>query len=439
MYTRPMNPPPRANGSPRLGKIDRWLVNYLTFCTAMFVVSYILAYIWNYDNMFRITSMVLAATVLLKALMVPSPRNGMSGRASVMMALFCAVALFNSLVSLIPVETSLRWILWLGIVFCFYRVAGNADGSWTRAVINRLPFFFAVLYATIIVVIKFVTNDDVIRLAYHLSGLYGNLILASGLFATQFWQRITWSAFGLIAIFFSGAGGALFTIPIMFVPYILYSASSVPVKGIAVAMLITVGGSIFFESQLFGRFLDIKLNISAADSGTSSGMERLERSKDMRLALAQYGLALAWSTPLGTGLGHTYKDEVSRLYLVPHVHNGTISTLIELGFPGFFVVASLMIWMLWTILRDNAIETQLKGFYFTYCFTIFGRSLSENYAPFDLGNFFIFVFLLFSIRFFLTKQHQVEQNRRPAYPPPPRMMMRPFAARPPMPRPLQVR
>jgi len=423
----------------RLSKTDRWIVRYLGFCTAMFSVCYIIAYVLGNENIFRTTTMVLAGTVLLKAMMLPPPRNGISGRATVMISLFCAVALFNSLVSMSPVESSLRWILWLGMVFCFYRVVGNADGSWTRAVIERLPFFFAILYVTIIIVIKFITNTELIPLAYHLSGLYGNLILASGLFAGKLWQRMTWSVFGLTAIFFSGAGGALFTVPIMFVPYIMYSASSVPVKGIAVAMLLMVGGALFFESQLFVRFLDIKLNITPTEGGATSGMERLEHSKDMRLALIQYGWGLAWSKPMGTGLGHTYKEEVSRLFAVPHVHNGTLSTLIELGFPCFFVVALLMIWMLWTILRDATIETQLKGFYFTYFFTIFGRSLSENYAPFDLGNFFIFVFLLFSIRFFLTRQRVVEQNRQPAFPPRPQMMMRPYGSRPPMPRPASVR
>jgi O-antigen ligase len=242
-----------------------------------------------------------------------------------------------------------------------------------------------------------------------------------------------------VAIYFSGAGGALFTVPIMFVPYILYSASSMPVKGIGIAMLLMLGGAFFFESQLFGRFLDIKLNLSYSENSTS-GLDRLERSRDMRWTLVKYGWQKAIERPVGTGLGHTYADELSRLYYVAHVHNGTVTTLVELGFPGFATVACLLFWVMWGILRSPTIENQLKGFYFTYSFTIFGRSLSENYTPFDLGNFFNFVFLLFTISLFLHQRTGrfaliTEGGTAPGRPVPmPRMGLRP-----PLPRPLPMR
>ena len=67
--------------------------------------------------------------------------------------------------------------------------------------------------------------------------------------------------------------------------------------------MLMFGGLFFFESQLFGRFLDIKLNIASSEENSYSGLDRLERSKEMRLQLVQYGIQLAEQNPLGTGLG----------------------------------------------------------------------------------------------------------------------------------------
>jgi O-antigen ligase len=299
------------------------------------------------------------------------------------------------------------------------------------------------MYLTVVIAGHYAVDDNRLKFALHLSGLYGNLILASGLFAKNFWQRMFWPAVGLVAIFFSGAGGALFTIPIMFVPYILYNTTSMPVKGIAVAGMLMFGGLFFFESQLFGRFLDIKLSVASSDDESYSGLDRLERSKEMRLQLVQYGIQLAEQNPLGTGLGGTYADVISEEMGVSHVHNGTLTMIIELGFPGFALVAGLLLWIFFTIFQSRIIGDQVKAFYFTYFFTIFGRSLSENYTPFDLGNFFNLVFLIFTTYFFLYERAPQfnRQSMMPAFRPPgplmppPRWAMSPPAGRPP-PRPL---
>jgi hypothetical protein len=388
--------------------------------------------------------MLMATVVLLKAITLPSPRGGFQGRATVLLCLLFLVAIFNSFVSWDMVESSLRWVFWFGIVISFSRIVGASDGSWVEVVIQRLPLYFTFLYATVMMAGRYTHDETSLRFSLHLSGLYGNLILASGLFARKLWQRLFWSSIGLGAIFFSGAGGALFTIPIMFVPYILYSASSMPVKGIAIAGLLMFGGLFFFESQLFETFLDIKLNSTPAEEGSFSGMERLNRSKEMRLQLVQYGFELAQQYPMGTGLGHTYAEQISDEMGVSHVHNGTLTMIIELGFPGFAVVASLLLWIFSTILRSKIIGNPIKAFYFTYFFTIFGRSLSENYTPFDLGNFFNFIFLIFTVYFFLYERSSQlappspgRSGFRPGarLPPPPRWAMPPPGSRPP-PRPL---
>ena len=140
----------------------------------------------------------------------------------------------------------------------------------------------------------------------------------------------------------------------------------------------------------------------------------------MRLLLVQYGWSLAEAHPWGTGLGRTYSQQITGEMGVGHVHNGTVTMLIELGFPGFAVVASLLLWIFGSILRSRTIPNQIKGFYFTYFFTIFGRSLSENYTPFDLGNFFNLVFLVFTINFFLYErvgQSSSQPALRPAFHP----------------------
>jgi len=390
----------------------------MTMAAGLFAFSYLVAYVWNSDNGTRGATATLALLAGVKAIMSPTAHGVLRGRAMVFLSLMFCVALLNIVVSADLVQTSLRWLLWFGMVICFSRIVGASDGSWMDALPQRLPFLFTVIYVTIIVEARFNANPTNVAFAYHLSGLYGNLILACGLFAAKFWQRSVWVIVGLVAIFGSGAGGALFTIPIMFVPYILYSASSMPVKGIAVAGLLMAGATFFLESQLFSQFLNIKLNVSATNS--YSGLERLERSKEMRLQLVQYGLALAQKNPLGTGLGHTYSDSISHDMGVSHVHNGTVTMLIELGFPGFAVAISMLLWIFWTILRSRLIKNQVKGFYFTYFFTIFGRSLSENYTPFDLGNYFNFVFLIMTAYFFLydrSARFTPGSSPRPAVPP----------------------
>jgi len=403
----------------------------MTFAAGLFVLSYVVAYVRNQSWAFYGTAMVLTFLILIKALIVPSARAALRGRATVMISVLFAVALFNIIVAQ-NMETPLRWLLWLLIVVCLNRVVGAADGRWVNELIRRLPYMFFAIYLTLIVVARFIRDEEAIRFAYHLSGLYGNLILATGLFAGKLWQRLTWSAIGLVAIYLSGAGGALFTVPIMFVPYILYSTTSMPVKGMTVTTLLIIGGVFFFGSDLFGQFLDIKLNLDYSDN-SASGLDRLEHSGDLRLQLVKFGWFLAQEHPLGTGLGHTYSDEILSTYNVSHVHNGTITMLVELGFPGFTAIFCLMAWMMWSILRSPHIENQLKGFYFTYFFTVFGRSLSENYTPFDLGNFFNYVFLIVSISLFLHLR-VAQSSRRPAahLAPPPGLMMPPMRPQPPL-------
>jgi len=433
----PGNSPQSSN--PRLGKIDRWIVNYLTFAAFVFSLIYIFTYIYRNDNATRVGVAILAAVSMLKALGANSSANAYRGRSTVLMSLLFVVALFNIMVSWSMLETASRWILWFSIVISMARIVGASDGSWTEALIRRLPALFFMIYLTVIIMAHY-TTDQYIGFAYHLSGLYGNLIMASGIFAPKAWQRAIWLLIGLFAIFFSGAGGALFTIPIMFVPFILYSTSSMPVKGMAVAGMLTVGAFFFIESQLFTRFLDIKLNTGYDAGSAYNGLERLDRSKEMRLTLIQYGLSLAMQYPLGTGLGHTYAEQISGIMGVSHVHNGTISMLVELGLPGFAVVAALMLWMFWSILRAPTISQTTKAFYFTYFFTIFGRSLSENYTPFDLGNFFNLVFLTFTAYLFLFQRApQIAHSPtpppgwRPGYNGPPR------GYRPPLARPVGTR
>jgi hypothetical protein len=434
-----MPPSPHRAALGGSGKIDRWIVGYLTISAIIFGINHIATYLYHSQYGVQASAMLVAALVLIKTLVVPPPHGALTGRATMILGLLLCLALFNSVVSWDPVESSLRWVLWFGLVICFYRVCGVSNGTWVEATIQRLPYLFAILYVTILIVARYATDDDTVRSGYHLSGLYGNLILASGLFARKLWQRSLWSAVGLAAIFFSGAGGALFTIPIMFVPYILYSATSMPVKGIAIAGMLIFGGLFFFESQLFEQFLDIKLNITPAEEGSYNGLDRLERSKDMRLQLVEYGFLLAEQHPLGTGLGHTYHDLIAEEMGVPHVHNGTLTMIIELGFPGFALVASLVLWIFSCILRSRTIDKQVKAFYFTYFFTVFGRSLAENYTFFDLGNFFNIVFLMFTAYFFLY-----ERSKQPVMPvpgrlvlganprmPPPRWAMPPPGARPP--------
>jgi len=429
---------PQSRQSNQIGKIDRWVVNYLTVAACLFVFGYIAThFLSSADRYTEGIVSVLAIAILLKALSVPTVRSARVESGLLFLALFLVVALINMLVSWSKLETSLRWVLWFGMVICLNRVTAATTGAWIDVMIRRLPFLFFVIYASIITMARFLDSEGAYT-AFHLSGLYGNLILATGLFANKIWQRLMWSAIGLAGIYFSGAGGALFSVPIMFVPYILYSASSMPVKGIMVAGLLSFGALFFFESQLFSDFLDIKASAVGTGGFSSAGMDRLERSKDMRLELVQYGLLLVRENPMGTGLGHTYYEDMFRGAGVGHAHNGTISMLIELGVPGFSVALCLMLWVFYGILRNNSVSSNIRAFYFTYFFTIFGRSLSENYTPLDLGNYFNYIFLIFSGYLFLNNKVQRQSTQAPMRARP-RMMLRPNNLRPPLPRPVGMR
>jgi len=421
--------PQRMN---QLGKTDRWLVNYLTFACVLFVLCYAGTHFMRSDYYTQGIVTLLAMIAVLKAFSVPTVQTAYGERALVFLSLMLVVALVNIVVSWSMLESALRWTLWFTMVLSLSRVTSASDGAWADVMIRRLPFLFFCIYTSIIISAHFL-DPQAAYAAYHLSGLYGNLILATGLFAGKTWQRLLWSVVGLLAIYFSGAGGALFCIPIMFVPYILYSASSMPVKGLALAGLLALGALSFFESQLFSSFLAIKAN-SASTGFSYTGLDRLEHSKEMRLQLVEYGLQLVKQNPLGTGLGHTYYDDMFKEAGAGHAHNGTISMLIELGVPGFSVALCLMLWMFSCILRNPSLGSQVRAFYFTYFFTIFGRSLSENYTPLDLGNYFNYIFLVYSGYLFLNQKARplpsgglVRQRGR--------MMMRP-GPRAPLPRPV---
>jgi len=436
-----MLPFPQSNQATKIGKNDRWVVNYLTFAACLFVFGYFATHFLsgrgiNSDYYTEGIVVFLAMILFLKALAVPTVRFAHAERGLLLMALMLVVSLVNILVSWNQLESALRWLLWFGMVGCLSRVSANTDGTWIEVIIRRLPFLFFLIYISIITMTRFLDAEGAYT-AFHLSGLYGNLILATGLFANKSWQRMMWSGVGLIGIYYSGAGGALFCIPIMFIPFILYSTSSMPAKGLMVAFVLMIGALFFFESELFSSFLNIKAGAGSVGGFSYSGLDRLERSKDMRLELIQYGLNLVKENPMGTGLGHTYYEDMSRGAGVSHAHNGTISMLIELGVPGFMMALCLMLWMFLGILRNKSVDSSVRAFYFTYFFTIFGRSLSENYTPLDLGNYFNYVFLIFSGYLFLNDRVRRQPVAGPRFAPT-RMMVRP-GLRPPLPRPMGVR
>jgi O-antigen ligase len=209
-----------------------------------------------------------------------------------------------------------------------------------------------------------------------------------------------------------------------------------PVKGFVLASLFFVGVFSFYGSPLFASFLDIKAN-AIATGGSLTGADRLERSGTERLQLIEYGLLLTEEYPLGTGLGHTYNQNMGENAGVASAHNGTISMLIELGVFGFTVVYCLMAWMFLCIFRNRSFSTHVRAFYFTFLFTVFGRSLSENYSPLDTGNFFVFIFLIFSICLFLNQKVQWSPAPGPPHPRG-RVMVRP-GMRPLLPRPVGIR
>ncbi len=433
MNLLPMMMSPPSNASTKMGKVDRWIVNYMTCAAVIFGVAYIFNYLRGSSIGETGGSVLLAGILAFKALLVPGSRT-VNGRGTVLLVLLFVLMMFNILISWDLMMSAGRWLMWLLIVVSFARVTGASEGKWVQETIRRLPYMFIIIYLSIVSTFYFQTDGDSYAFARHLSGMYANLIVATGLFAATPRRKLLLVLFGLVGIYYSGAGGALFTIPIMFIPYILYSTTSAPVKGFAVATMLLLGGVFFFETQLFSDFLDIKLNEQVDGGFAYNGLERLERSKDFRLALVQYGLNLTKQNPFGTGLGPTYQSDVGSIFGVAHVHDGTLSMLIELGIPGFALLASLLLWIFASIVRSPWIAHQTKAFYFTYFFTIFGRSLSENYTLFDLGNFFNLVFLLFTVSLFLNQAVRARAPQpapmRPPYPAHPQWGGPPRAAAP---------
>jgi hypothetical protein len=370
-------------------------------------------------------TLVLFATV--RALLARQSQQTGGTRGVMLVAIFAMVAVMNCAISWNPLETILRWGLWFILIILLTKMGRSSTGKWMEVTIEWLPYLFFITYIALILFAHKLTNETDISVSpvMHLTGLVGNMILATGLFASSLLRRILWSVLGFFVIFRSGAGGALFTIPISFIPFILYSTTSVPIKGVAVATMLLLGAAVFYNSTLFTRFLNIKVGGDSTES--YSGLERLENSGQTRLLLVQIGLEISRDNPLGTGLGDTYFNIVVDEAGMSHVHNGTISMLIELGYLGFAVYVGVLAWVFLTILTNPAIENRKKAFYFTYYFTIFGRSLSENYSPFDLGNFYNMVFLLLTGYLFLYPR--VVAVRPPAFAPAPG----PMGMRPPLP------
>ncbi|HNQ87843.1 MAG TPA: O-antigen ligase family protein [Verrucomicrobiota bacterium] len=308
-----------------------------------------------------------------------------------------ALAAFNVAVSNDRLQSAGRWGLWLTLVVVAVWMA-NATGKCTENKMrSKWPWLFAVIYLIIIADV-YVSggNERVVTKRFHLSGLYANLMLGTGLFVPNPRMRTAWIIAGLLGIFFSGSGGAALSLPISVLPYFVFRFRKDAARALLLFLAVAaVGAAGILGAGLGEAFLERKVRGSRA---YFSGMERLERSSEGRLLLQEAALEAVRAQPWGTGLGPTYR--LSLNFSPGSTHNGLLSTLVELGYAGFTVVLAGLAWILLRILKNPALAADTKALYFTYVATMFARSLSENYMIFDLSSpgvlYFLYLTALYS-------------------------------------------
>ncbi len=293
------------------------------------------------------------------------------------MALFAVCGAINVMGTDQRAEAAAQWTMVLGQFYIYYRLAIG----FVFEDFKRILRWFGILTTGYVIFAVWLCRDEIGEQSYRWQTIafYAGMSLLLGLFHTS-WLRIVMMTVSVVALYLSASRGAVFAAALASMIVLFSKAYIRNIKWAAAgAFLVVIVGAIS------GRFTDLLEHFASVKSANDSGFfASMQRTVEGRLMLWQQAREIILENPLGIGLGQKYSIYgESTTYTV---HNGYITTLLETGFCGLFVVLALLgvFWVrLGRLTREDArlgvILKSITVYYLT-------RAFYENYLMFNFAN-----------------------------------------------------
>ena len=245
-------------------------------------------------------------------------------------------------------------------------------------------------------------------------GTYGGALLISASFLRRNSSAIGLSCVGLVVLIGSHSRGALIASGIALVPLGWYWIRRIGPKILVIIPLFTL---VVVLGEVRFNIIEEYMKAKTAKTGGNIGAE-LGATTQMRLVMWIKGIDLVRERPWGYGLGDAYFPQLARGMLAEKeelsVHNGILTTVIELGVHGSLIVIGAIAAALFQLLRrfrniDPGMRLPLTAM---LIFCIF-RSFTENYLIFNIGNTVTLSFIFLNLILLLNRGVFLPPRRHP--------------------------
>ena len=308
----------------------------------------------------------------------------------------------NILLSLDPRESALRWAAFFVMFAVCLKFAISMDARRFRDALSFLPLSFLVFVA--IGGVIWVYGRESFK-GGNMHGTYAGALLVSAPFLRRNSYAIALSCLGLTALMVSHSRGALIAVAIAFVPLGWYWLRRIgPAVLTAVLLIALVALLAEWKFDVLEEYMKAKTAKTGGDIGAELGA-----TTQARLVMWTKGINLVRERPWGYGLGDAYFPHLAQGMLAEKetlsVHNGILTTVIELGVHGSLIVCGAIAAALFQLLRrfrniDPGIRLPIAAM-LIYC--IF-RSLTENYLIFNTGNTVTLSFIFLNLVLLLNRR-----------------------------------
>lgn len=295
-------------------------------------------------------------------------------------------------------DAQTKWIVWILTVFTLLRLTVKIDQKNTEAFMDAIPWIFFIGTALSVIL----TIDDFGKATSRNNsvGLYAGAAFISAFYkkgSTRYFLMF----FSAIFIYGSSSRAAVLGTILAALPVLFYSMrlKRFYLYLLPVFILIVV----FFNDieNLTEEFFQRK-----ATAGNA--IEALLDSKEQREYLFQMGAALVVERPyLGYGLGDGYIELIIFGDGEKTVHNGYLTTFIEVGVPFSVFIFTCIGLSIFNLFRDKLLGADYKIVTLSFMLYILARAYGENYLVFNSANNVSIIFLTL-VLIFLFKSRKLK-------------------------------
>ncbi|MBA4135864.1 MAG: hypothetical protein C0518_00950 [Opitutus sp.] len=392
---------PLALGSPQAGQSfgRRALSVYFTCLLLVYYFGVLVPSVEGGENTFL--RYALAGIYVIGAVVALFARRGLRQSVIVWLGVFMFCGLLNLAGTHEKLEAFGQWVLVLGQIFIYYRLATGLNIQEFKSLLRYL----GVLCAGYVVFAVWLCRDEIGQNSYRWQTIafYAGITLFLS-FLHKVGPRIVLMAISIVALYFSAARGTVLAAGVASVA-ILFSRSYLKSSRWA----IFAGILVVFATVLSGRLTGLIDQFASFKSANDlSIFESIKRTAEGRIILWQRAQDMVLENPLGLGLGQKYVLFNEGIYFT--VHNGYIGTTLETGFAGLVVVLGLLgsFWRKLTALK--AVDTKFAVLLRSITIFYLVRGFYENYLLFNFANLVTNIFWLIIIFVMFREIRQ----RRPA-------------------------